>query len=71
MAEFLKKTAALNRVEPVPNSEYVPISELHLVTCDNGTYQLAVHDMGIYSNIDSSRAWQYISWMSTVLSKNR
>ena len=33
---FRKTTTALNRtrVEPAPNSEYVPISELHLVTCD-------------------------------------
>ena len=45
MAEFLElqKTAALNseylgraRVEPAPNSEYLPISELRLITHDYG-----------------------------------
>ena len=33
---FRKTTTALNRtrVEPAPNSEYVPISELRLIMCD-------------------------------------
>ena len=39
---FWKKTAALNsespgtRVEPAPNSEYAPISEMRQITCNYG-----------------------------------
>ena len=49
MAEFLEEDCSTyvpgTRVEPVPNSEYAPISEMRLITRDYGTCTTAKQEV--------------------------
>ena len=63
---------AETRVEPVPNCEYAPISELRLITCNYGTlYKVAsIQVVVVLNDVHTQTGNREVNIMSTVQSEH-